>query len=118
MRLEIPLPPARFERPRPNKRTGKYYSPHKGTLEDWRALFRNQMKLQGEPILEGPVSVVMMIGKDSTLFEVIPVIGSEPARPKGVRADLDNIVKFNMDALEGPVYFNDVQVVDLRATFG
>lgn len=118
MRLEVPLPPARFQRPRPGKHSGSYYSPHAGDLENWRLVLRNAMKVEGHEMMKGPVSIHMICGPELTSIEVLPVVGSEPARPQGIRADLDNIVKFNMDALEGPVYFNDVQVIDLRATFG
>ena len=116
MRLTIPLPPAHFQRPRPNNRGG-YYSPHGADLIDWRALITNQMRVHGDAIVEGPVSVSFHIGADSTDIELTPIVGSEPARPKGIRFDLDNGVKFLADALEGHAYFNDKQIVDLSARF-
>ncbi len=110
MKLTIPLPPSHYQRPRPNPRGG-HYSPHSPELDDWRALITNQMRLTGYPMIEGPVAVHLHIGAQSTDIEVVPIVGDQPARPKGVRADLDNIVKFLYDAGEKTVYYNDRQVV-------
>lgn len=113
MKLTIPLPPSHFQRPRGTN----HYSPHQPALDDWRQLITNQMRIHGHPMLEGPVAVHLHIGATSTDIEVVPIVGDEPARPKGVRADLDNIAKFDLDALEKTVYFNDRQVVAESARF-
>ena len=66
-------------------------------------------------MIEGPVSVEMTISPTETVILVGPAHGV--TRPKGIRADLDNIIKFVGDALQGPTYFNDMQVVHIAATF-
>ena len=116
MRFTIPLPPSHYQRPGNSARGGRY-NPHGKALLDWHGLIRNQLRLQGEPIIEGPVAVRLHIGADSTDIEVIPVVGCEPCRPKGIRADIDNIAKFDLDAMNKLTYFDDVQVVDLSARF-
>jgi Holliday junction resolvase RusA-like endonuclease len=116
MNFHIPLKPVGFKRPRPSK-SGRYYSPHSKELVDWQGLFKNQMKVKGEKIIEGPVSVHMIFAGDEVQVSVRPVVGQDSNRPKGVRADIDNLVKFVLDALEGYAYFNDRQVVDIDATF-
>ena len=115
MRLTVPLPPAHYERPRPNRDHSKFYSPHTASLDNWRTLLTNQMRLHGEPMIEGPVSVEMTISPTETIILVGPAHGV--TRPKGIKADLDNIVKFVLDALEEAAYFSDGQVVHVAATF-
>ena len=115
MRLTIPLPPAHYERPRPNRDHSKFYSPHTPALDQWRLLLTNQMRLHQHEIIEGPVSVEMTISPTETIILVGPAHGV--VRPAGVKADLDNIIKFVGDALEGPTYFDDLQVVHIGATF-
>ena len=115
MRLTVPLPPAHYERPRPNRDHSKFYSPHTPDLVDWRTLLTNQMRLGEHSKIEGPVSVEMTISPTETIILVGAAHGV--TRPKGIRADLDNIAKFVLDALEGPAYFDDLQVVHMAATF-
>ena len=115
MRLTVPLPPAHYERPRPNRDHSKFYSPHTPALDQWRLLLTNQMRLHQHEIIEGPVSVEMTISPTETIILVGPAHGV--VRPAGVKADLDNIIKFVGDALEGPTYFDDLQVVHIGATF-
>ena len=115
MRLTVPLPPAHYERPRPSRTRGKFYSPHTPALDDWRKLLTNQMRLGEHSKIEGPVSVEMTISPTETIILVGAAHGV--TRPKGIRADLDNIAKFVLDALEGPTYFDDLQVVHIGATF-
>ena len=115
MRLTIPLPPAHYERPRPNRDHSKFYSPHTPALVDWRKLLMNQMRLGKHEMIEGPVSVEMTISPTETIILVGAAHGV--TRPKGVKADLDNIVKFVLDALEEAAYFSDGQVVHVAATF-
>ena len=116
MKFTILMPPLGFKRPRPNKHGG-YYSPHHADLLDWRQLIQNQMRVNSEQIIEGPVSVSLHIGKDSTDIELAPIVGCDPCRPKGIRGDLDNYVKAIVDSLQGPAFFDDKQVVDLAARF-
>ena len=115
MRLTVQLPPAHYERPRPNRDHSKFYSPHTPALDDWRKLLTNQMRLGEHSKIEGPVSVEMTISPTETIILVGAAHGV--TRPKGIRADLDNIAKFVLDALEGPAYFDDLQVVHIGATF-
>ncbi len=113
MRLTVPLPPVHYQRPRPG---GKgFYSPHTPTLNEWQLMLRNQMRLGRHEMIEGPVSVTLLIGAESTELQVIPALGV--ARPEGVRADLDNIAKFDLDALQEVAYFDDKQVVHVAAQF-
>ena len=113
MRLTVPLPPAHYERPRPGR--SKFYSPHTPALDDWRLLLTNQMRLGKHEMVEGPVSVEMTISPTETIILVGPAHGV--TRPAGIKADLDNITKFVLDALKGPTYFDDLQVVHIGATF-
>ncbi len=113
MRLTVPLPPEHYQRPRPGG--GGFYSPHTPTLDEWRMMLRNQMRLGGHAMLEGPVSVTLLIGAEATEIQVVPAVGV--TRPKGVKADLDNIAKFDLDALQEVAYFNDSQVVHEAAQF-
>ena len=115
MRLTVPLPPAHYQRTRPRKGKGKFYSPHTPALDDWRTLLTNQMRLHQHTMIGGPVSVEMTVSPTETIILVGPAHGV--MRPKGIRADLDNITKFVLDALEGPAYFDDLQVVHMAATF-
>ena len=115
MRLTVPLPPAHYERPRPNRDHSKFYSPHTPALVDWRKLLMKQMRLHQHEMIEGPVSVEMTISPTETIILVGPAHGV--TRPAGINADLDNITKFVLDALQGPTYFKDRQVVHLAATF-
>ena len=115
MRLTVPLPPAHYERPRPNRDHSKFYSPHTASLDEWRMLLTNQMRLGKHGMIEGPVTVEMTVSPTETIIQVGPAQGV--TRPAGVKADLDNIVKFVLDALEEAAYFDDLQVVHIRATF-
>ena len=113
MRLTVPLPPAHYQRPRPGR--GSFYSPHTPTLAEWQLMLRNQMRLGRHVMIEGPVSVTLLIGAESTELQILPAHGV--TRPVGVRADLDNIAKFDLDALQEAAYFNDSQVVHMAAQF-
>lgn len=113
MRLAIPLPPAHYERPRPGR--GTFYSPHTSTLNEWRTLLTNQMRLHSHEMVKGPVSVEMTISPTETVIQLGPAHGVK--RPKGIRADLDNIAKFMLDALQETAYANDSQVVRMAAQF-
>ena len=113
MRLTVPLPPAHYQRPRPGR--GSFYSPHTADLDEWQLMLRNQMRLGRHEMIEGPVSVTLLIGAESTELQIVTAHGV--ARPGGVRADLDNIVKFDLDALQEVAYFDDKQVVHVAAQF-
>jgi len=117
VKLILPLPPRGFQRPRPKAGGKGYYSPHDAALQETRMLLRQARKHAREAILDGPVAVSMGIGAQSTSIEVTAVVGAEPGRPKGVRADLDNIIKFLADACQEAVYVDDRQVVALDAWF-
>jgi len=73
------------------------------------------MRLGGHSMIEGPVSVTMLIGAEQTEIQIVPAVGV--TRPKGVRADLDNIAKFDLDALQEVAYSDDRQVVHVAAQF-
>lgn len=113
MRLTVPLPPAHYQRPRPGG--GRFYSPHTPTLAEWQMMLRNKMRLGKHSMIEGPVSVTLLVGAEQTELQIIPAIGVQ--RPNGIRSDLDNIVKFDLDALQEVAYFNDSQVVHVAAQF-
>ncbi len=113
MRLTVPLPPAHYQRPRPG---GKgFYSPHTQSLAEWQMILRNQMRRWQLEMIEGPVSVTLLVGAEATEIQIVPAVGVQ--RPKGVKADLDNIAKFDLDALQEVTYFNDSQVVYVAAQF-
>ncbi len=118
MRLRIPTGPIKaFERPRPRKDGRGYYSPHKPFQDDVAGLIRNAMRVQGDHLIEGPVSVHLFISRESMVLEVLPIIGTHPSRPTGVRFDIDNILKLVVDAAQKEAYVNDRQIVEVSARF-
>ncbi len=66
--------------------------------------------------LEGPVRLEIAVYGNGVRVEIQP---SHTPRPKGIRGDLDNVVKGVADALQdGLVLRNDRQVHEIVARFG
>ena len=118
--FRIPMPPAGFQRPRPrnpHNLAAGFYNPHQAHIDAIRPIITNGLRLAEQPIIEGPVAVAYTIDAQKTIVEIAPVVGDQPARPRGVRQDLDNIVKLLNDALNGLAFYDDKQIVDLKARF-
>lgn len=119
--IEVRGNPVAKGRPRATK-TGRLYTP--GKTRDWESLARvlaQAAMKHGEPIA-GPVEV--------TVRAVFPIPASWPAWKRVAAADGqvahtakpdgDNVLKAAKDALNGVVYRDDAQVVDvyMRKTYG
>lgn len=61
------------------------------------------------PLYSGPVALTCIFYQDGVLVEVWPLEGKAPAG-----ADVDNLAKSVLDAIQGPVLTNDRQVVTLQ----
>lgn len=114
----VPGKPVGKGRPRAARR-GKgitLYTPEKtATYESTVALVASQA-MAGRPLLNGPVEVVMRM--------VLPIPASWSSRKKDqaldgivfptTKPDMDNVVKGIFDAINGVVWGDDTQVVDLQ----
>jgi len=90
------------------KRTGHAFTPPATRIAESRI-----KSMYKGPKFEGPVEVHMVFLGDETRIVVRPA----PARPSGrSRADIDNLVKLVLDALQGVAYDNDNQVVYVEAS--
>lgn len=115
--FNVPGKPVGKGRPRAARR-GKgitLYTPEKtATYESTVALFASQA-MAGRPLISGPVDVVMRV--------VLPIPASWSIRKKDhatdgivmptTKPDMDNVVKAIFDAINGVVWNDDTQVVDL-----
>lgn len=115
----VPGKPTGKGRPRAVAR-GKFvrmYTPEAtATYESIVALAASQA-MAGQPLIAGPVEVVMRM--------VLPIPVSWSKRKQadalagtlmpGTKPDMDNVVKAIFDAINGIVWNDDVQVVDLQA---
>ena len=111
MRLVLPGRPVPASRPRVTR--GHAYYPKR--YSEWLDAAAWQVRATGERI-DGPVSVSLRFLRDSTVIEVA---ASEVVRPSGVTADIDNLAKAGLDALQrGGLLENDSQVVELSVRFG
>ena len=103
---------------RPGHRDGRRFTP--AAYKAWRGLASETMRFVGKvPLLEGPVSVRVMVDSDRVLVEAHEL---DPAagwrRPKGVRGDLDNYVKAVLDAMQDAGWIiDDRQVFEINAEF-
>lgn len=115
----VPGKPVGKGRPRAAKR-GQHitlYTPQTtATYESTVALVASQA-MAGLPLITGPVEVVMR--------QVLPIPSSWSKRKQGdalagrvlpgVKPDMDNVIKAIFDAINGVVWNDDTQVVDLQA---
>lgn len=116
----VPGQPQGKGRPRIGK-VGKHarmFTPEKTVAyESLVGLFASQA-MQGKPLIAGPVSVSMM------LVFGIPASWSKKKRTQAQNAeiwpttkpDMDNVVKAVFDAINGVVWVDDVQVVNLAVS--
>lgn len=114
----VPGKPVGKGRPRAAKQ-GKHirlYTPETtATYESTVALVASQA-MGGQPLIAGPVEVVMR--------QVLPIPTSWSKRKQadaqagvvlpGVKPDMDNVIKAIFDAINGVVWNDDTQVVDLQ----
>lgn len=112
IRLVVPFEPVAKGRPRFVKATGRAYTPPKTALGEWqiRQSWLDQLVVP-EP-LKGPVRMSV----DAYVRMPLSVPKSKRATALPIaRPDCDQFVKSALDGLQGHAYFDDAQVVDLRA---
>lgn len=113
--LTIPGVPVAKGRPRAT-RTGRMYTPQK--TRDAEADFRFAVRERRQSMLPGPLRV--------TLVFTMPIAKSWPKkeregalvgtyRPTG-KPDLDNLIKLATDALNGVLWVDDSQIVEMTAS--
>jgi Holliday junction resolvase RusA-like endonuclease len=119
--IEVPGIPVAKKRPRFARR-GKHvvtYSTQKREERTWRLLAGNQLP---RIPLDGPVSVEVRFylpyprvdygtGRNADKLKIRAI-----DKPHTVKPDLDNLIKFAMDCLNGEAWVDDKQVVLLWAT--
>lgn len=114
----VPGKPVGKGRPRAAKQ-GKHitlYTPEKTVSYESTVALAASQAMAGKPLIDGPVSVIMQM--------VAPVPGSWSNRKKDhaldgiimpiTKPDMDNVVKAIFDAVNGVVWHDDTQVVDLQ----
>lgn len=118
VKFTIPGTPQGKGRPRIGKvgPHARMFTPTKTVAYEGLVAHAAQLALAGRPLLDGPVSVALSIecqvpqswsGKKQRLAlagEVLPT----------TKPDADNVVKAIFDGLNGVLWRDDVQVVDLR----
>lgn len=115
-RLTVPGEPATKQRPRFRKETGHTYTPER-TISAESHVKASAYSQMGQPLLEGPLIVEL------TFFESVPKSWSAKRRAGALsgrdyptsRIDIDNMCKLVLDALNGVLWRDDKQVVDLHA---
>lgn len=117
IRLELSGKPEGKGRPRFGK-GGRVFTPNATKLAEARII--SAWQDAGEPRLEGPVSVHLLLEvsrpKDHyTSKGELSAKGRRTPLPTGRKPDLDNAVKLVMDALNRRAYHDDVDVVSLTA---
>ncbi len=105
--LRVDSPPRSKGRPRvlPNGRT---YTP-RATVKAEKVI-SDAWEFAGFPKLDGPLKVAIEFDKNGMLITV-----QEVQHNSSLRADIDNLAKTVLDALNGIAYGDDKQVVHLDA---
>lgn len=112
IRLVVPFEPVAKGRPRFVKATGRAYTPPKTALGEWQ-IRQAWLGLLDSPLpLKGPLRVTVCAYV--RMPQSVPKSKRATAEPIA-RPDLDQYVKSALDGLQGHAYFDDAQVVDLRA---
>lgn len=103
--------PKSKDRPRMTRR-GRTYTP--AATHNAEAALVAQYK---GPLFEQPVAIEVEYQRDCQIITITPL---PLDRHSKMQADVDNLVKLTLDALqlEGGAYTNDRQVVELTATKG
>lgn len=114
----VPGPPRGKGRPRAAKR-GKHitlYTPKETVAYESTVALAAQQAMAGQPLLAGPVEVTMRI--------VLPIAASWSKRKQAQaldgtvlpigKPDSDNVIKAVFDAINGVVWNDDTQVVDMH----
>jgi crossover junction endodeoxyribonuclease RusA len=83
-------------------------------LKPWRALIRKALDAENVQPIEGPVRVSLLFGlpRPKHHFGARGLLASAPAYP-AVRPDVDKLARAALDALTGPAFGDDSQVVEL-----
>jgi Holliday junction resolvase RusA-like endonuclease len=102
-RLWVPGKPKPKERPRMG-RGGHFYTPR--ATKEAEAAIAGAWKGMGGVLLDGPVEVILTFDPDGTYIEVEPY----EVRPSKIAADLDNLAKLVLDALNGVAYTDDKHI--------
>lgn len=67
-----------------------------------------KLKEQGGAPVSGPIKIHMWIGESETQIEILP---TEKTRPKGMRADIDGLLKAPFDILKTAGLIDDDRMV-------
>lgn len=114
----IPTKPIPKERPRftLTKRGFRVFTPQR-TIQFEKLVAQYALKARadaGLSLITAPLSLSITIKPDHITISVSP--SPEPSwKP---RADIDNIAKAISDALQGVIYQNDRQIIELHITIG
>lgn len=108
MIITFPVAPVPKERAR-RARNGRFYTPPKTKHfeEDIRRICHFEMSYQMQERFEGPlkVSVVFYLNKPKSVKRKFPC----------VKPDLDNLQKSLLDGMNGIVFIDDAQIIDVEA---
>lgn len=114
--IEIKGDPIAKKRPRFARR-GKFVAViNDQQTEEGRFLFEIQ-KQWGLPALEGPLSLSMeflLPIPQSTSKKKVALMLNQELRPNK-KPDLDNLIKFSLDCLNGEVWKDDRQIISIKA---
>jgi Holliday junction resolvase RusA-like endonuclease len=115
--FKIPGPPKGKGRARFVKATGRAYTPADTASYENLVKVLAMQAMAGQPPLEGPVRV--------DLYASYPIAASWPKKKKAdaaagtwrctVKPDIDNVLKAVWDAINGVVFKDDAQVVQVTA---
>lgn len=114
MKITIPGEPRGKQRPRFNKKTGTTYTPSETTQYEKMVKMIARATYHHEPI-EGAIRV-----RIQSMYRIPPSASQDRKKrmqlglilPE-VKPDVDNVAKIILDALNGVVYKDDKQVVEL-----
>lgn len=101
------------KRPRLNTKTGHVYNPNQKEEETLKSRIRQHIL----PVLQSPIETAVKL--DCTFWIPYPKSWSNKQkyfRYKLTRPDIDNYYKFVLDVLNGIVYLDDKQVVELTGS--
>lgn len=120
MRLYVPGPPQPWRRTRLNVRGGRVVAFHDRQSDTYADLIRWAWREAGSPTFgDQPVAltVTCMFPRPASHFTrkgALSAAGRRAVLPS--RADVDNLAKAVMDALNGLAWADDRQIVDLNVT--
>ena len=117
IRITVPGKPIAKKRPRFARR-GKFVMTYNDQeTEEGRFLWDVKRQFTGETVKEAIgvyLKFFMPIPKSASKKQIVMMIGGDVAHTK--KPDIDNLIKFTLDCLNGVVFEDDSQIVDLHLT--